>query len=182
LSEHFTALAAEVSPALLNYLRRYVGNASLAEDLLQETLIRMEKGLAGFEQRSSLKTWAFAIASRVATDYFRKPENRLDIVDIDEAGEVPDAAPQIGERLVIAEMSACVRQVIDSLPVDYRTALVLHDLEGLSAEQVAGICGCSTALAKIRIYRARARLKQKLEHRCNFQRDVDGIFRCDSKT
>ncbi len=76
LSENFTALAEELSPVLLNYLKRYVGNPSVAEDLLQETLIRMAKGLSGFEQRSSLKTWAFTIASRVATDYFRKPEKQ----------------------------------------------------------------------------------------------------------
>ena len=114
--------------------------------------------MPGFEARSSLKKRAFAIASRVAADHFRKPENSLEIVDIDEAGGVLDIAPQIGEHLAVAEMSSCVRRVIDSLPVDYRTALVLHDLEGMSAEQVAGICGCSLATAKIRIHRARTRL------------------------
>lgn len=178
----FDSLATDVSPAVLRYLRRYVGNPSLADDLLQETLIRMEKGLADFEQRSSVRTWAFTIASRVAADYFRKPENRLDIVDIDEAGEVVDAAPPITQSLMVAEMGACVRQVIDSLPAEYRTALVLHDLEGLTAEQVADICGCSVSAAKIRIHRARSRLKQKLEIRCDFQRDSDGVFRCDQKT
>ena len=180
-SERFTALAAELSPVLLNYLRRYVGNPSVAEDLLQETLIRMDKGLSGFEQRSSHKTWAFAIASRVAIDYFRKPESSLDIVDVDEADDVSDGTPEAGECLIMAEMSSCVRQVIDSLPADYRTALVLHDLEGMSAEQVGSICDCSVATSKIRIHRARARLKQKLEHKCDFQRDGDGVFRCDHK-
>lgn len=180
--EEFDTLALEVSPALRAYLRRYVGNADLADDLLQETLIRMEKGLAEFEQRSSLKTWAFAIATRVAADYFRKPENRLDIVDIDEAGDVVDTGPPAAQGLMLAEMSACVRQVIDSLPVDYRTALVLHDLEGMSAEQVAMICACSLSTAKIRIHRARSRLREKLEVRCDFQRDDDGIFRCDPKS
>ena len=64
-SDNFTALAAELSPMLLRYLRRYVGDPSLADDFLQETLVRMERGLAGFEQRASVKTWAFSIASRV---------------------------------------------------------------------------------------------------------------------
>lgn len=166
---------------LLNYLRRYVGNPSVAEDLLQETLIRIDKGLSGFEHRSSYKTWAFAIASRVAMDYFRKPENSLDIVDVDGANDVSDGTPEAGEHLIIAEMNTCVRRVIDSLPAYYRTALVLHDLEGMSAEQVGSICDCSVATAKIRIHRARARLKLKLEHKCDFQRDGDGVFRCDHK-
>jgi len=64
MPENFTLFAAKLSPMLLSYLRHYVGNASLAEDLLQETLIRMEKGFPGFEARSSLNTWAFEIASR----------------------------------------------------------------------------------------------------------------------
>jgi len=173
--------AEALSQSLLRYLLRYVGNPALAEDLRQETLIRMEKGFANFEQRSSLKTWAFAIASRVAADYFRNPENSLDIVEVDEATELADADPLIEERLVIAEMSHCVREVIDSLPADYRTALVLHDLEDMGAEQVAQVCGCSLATAKIRIHRARTRLKKKLEHQCNFQRDDDGVFRCDRR-
>lgn len=180
-SKPFAQHAAELSPALKHYLQRYVGNPALAEDLLQETLIRIGKGLAGFEQRSSLKTWAFAIASRVAADHFRSPENSLDIVEIDEAEALPDADPHIEERLVVAEMSSCVREVVDSLPPDYRTALVLHDLEGMSAEQVATVCECSLATAKIRIHRARARLKEKLQTKCDFSRDDDGVFRCDRK-
>ncbi len=179
--EPITSLIAELSPALLRYLRRYVGNPGLAEDLLQETLIRMEKGLDKFEHRSSPKTWAFTIASRVATDHFRSPENSLDIVDVDEAAELPDTDLHIDERLVIAEMSHCVREVIDSLPADYRIALVLHDLEGMSAEQVATVYTCTLASAKIRIYRARERLRKKLEHKCDFQHDDDGVFRCDRK-
>ncbi len=181
-SDNFTALAAELSPMLLRYLRRYVGDPSLADDFLQETLVRMERGLAGFEQRASVKTWAFSIASRVAADYFRRPENSLDIVDIEDATELANGDPQVEDRLVVAQMSQCVRQVIDSLPTDYRTALVLCDLEGMSAEQVAAVCNCSLATAKIRIHRGRARLKEKLASKCDFQRDEDGVFRCDRKT
>lgn len=181
-SDNFTALVAELSPVLLRYLRRYVGDPSLADDFLQETLVRMERGLAGFEQRASVKTWAFSIASRVAADYFRRPENSLDIVGIEEAAEIADVEPQVDARLVVAQMSQCVRQVIDSLPTDYRTALVLCDLEGMSAEQVAAVCNCSLATAKIRIHRGRARLKEKLASKCDFQRDEDGVFRCDRKT
>jgi RNA polymerase sigma-70 factor (ECF subfamily) len=82
---------------------------------------------------------------------------------------------------VVDEMNACVRQVIDSLPEDYRAALVLHDLEGLNAQQVAEICGCSLATAKIRIHRARHRLRGALQQQCEFYRDGDDVFRCDRK-
>ena len=177
----FHAALKRFAPQLLGYLQRYVGDPSLAEDLYQETLIRIDKGWAGFEQRSSVKTWAFSIASHVAADHFRRPENRLDIVEVEEAADVADPAPPSDDRLLTAEMSQCVREVIDSLPPTYRTALILHDLEGMSAEQIAEICDCSLASAKIRIHRARARLKAKLERQCQFQRDADGVFRCDRK-
>ena len=176
---NFDAIARELAQPLLRYLERYVGNPALAEDLRQETLIRMTRGLAGFSGRSSLKTWAFAIASRVAADYFRPAERRLPIVELEEAGEIAAADEDSGERLIADEMNRCVREVIDSLPDPYRAALILHDLEDLTAEQVAEICDCSLATAKIRIHRARARLREALGRRCAFYRDAEGVFRCD---
>jgi RNA polymerase sigma-70 factor (ECF subfamily) len=178
----FDAIAAELSPALLRYLRRYTGDAALADDLLQETLIRMARGLSEFEGRSSLKTWAFTIATRVAADYFRDPMHRATIVDLDEAESVQDAARLVVDQIVIDEMNACIRQVIDSLPDDYRAALVLHDLENLPTQTIADICGITVANVKIRIHRARSRLKEALKRQCAFYRDEDGVYRCDRKS
>ena len=67
------------------------------------------------------------------------------------------------------------------MPDTYRTALILHDLEGLTAEQVAEIGECSLATAKMRIHRAPQRLKDALAHRCTFYRDPNAVFRCDQK-
>ena len=177
----FEDLARELAQPIMRYLERYVGNRALAEDLWQETLMRMHKGLSSFAGRSSIKTWALSIASRVAADHLREPGRKTRIVDLDEAAEPVDPDPAIDERLVVDEMNACVRQVIDSLPDAYRAALVLHDLEGLSAEQTAEICDCSVATAKIRIHRARLRLREALKAQCEFYRDPESVFRCDRK-
>lgn len=177
----FATLAAELSPPLLRYLRRYAGDATVADDLLQETLIRMARGLADFAGRSSAKTWAFAIATRVALDYFRSPAHRAGIVDMDEAEQVADPARLVEEQVAVDEMNACIRQVIDSLPGDYRAALVLHDLEGQPAREIAEICGVSLATVKIRIHRARSRLKAALDLQCDFYRDSESVFRCNRK-
>lgn len=178
----FNKVAEELSGPLLRYLERYAREHSLAEDLLQETLIRIARGLPDFEGRSSLKTWAFSIATRVASDHFRQPRNSAQIVDIDESAELPDEDCPVDQRLVIDEMNTCVRQVIDSLPGDYRAALVLHDLEGLTAAQAAEICGCSLPTAKIRIHRARLRLAEALQQECEFYRDSENVFRCEQKS
>jgi len=178
----FPELARDVSKDLLRYLQRYVGDQATAEDLLQETLTRMNRGLADFAGRSSPKTWAFAIATRVAADYLRRSDHRVQIVEVDEATEYSDTgSPSIDQRLIVDEMSACVRQVIASLPEDYRAALVLHEIQGLTAEETAEICGTSLATAKIRIHRARLRLKDALKDKCEFYRDSDNVFRCDRK-
>ena len=101
------------------------------------------------------------------------------MTDVDENALVLDG--ETDQKLVVDEMSSCMREVIDSLPEDYRTALVLHDLEGQTAAQVAEIAGCSIATAKIRIHRARRRLKKALEEECRFYRDGENVFRCDRK-
>jgi RNA polymerase sigma-70 factor (ECF subfamily) len=75
-------------------------------------------------------------------------------------------------------MNSCVRGVIDSLPEDYRAALVLHDLEGLSDAQTAEVCGCSLPTAKIRVHRAHA--TEALQRECD-HRDSDDVYRCDRK-
>lgn len=178
----FEDVAGTLSDPLQRYLERMVGNRATADDLLQETLMRIARGLPNFEGRSSVKTWAFTIATRVATDYFRSPETRAQIVDVDRVPEISASDADVEGRMVIDEMNSCVREVIDSLPEDYRAALILHDLQGLTAAATAEACGCSLATAKIRIHRARVRLKDALGKECEFYRDDEGVFRCDRKS
>ena len=94
--------------------------------------------------------------------------------------ETCDLHADISEALIVDEMNACIREVIDSLPEDYRAALVLHDLEGLTAPETADVCGTSLATAKARIHRGRKRLARALELTCTFYSD-DETLRCDRK-
>jgi RNA polymerase sigma-70 factor (ECF subfamily) len=177
----FDRLAREFSPSLRRFLQRQVGDAATAEDLLQETLLRVARGLESFAGRSSPKTWMFTIASHVAMDHLRQPARRQQIVAIDDAAQIDDGAVALDERLAFDEMNSCVREVIDSLPPDYRTALILHDLEEMDCEQTAKVMGVTIGAAKVRIHRARARLKAALEQTCGFYRDSDSVFRCSRR-
>ena len=174
-------LARELAQPMKRYLARYVGDPGVAEDLWQETLIRMHRGSSSFEGRSSAKTWVFSIATRVAADYLRSPGHNASVVELTAVAEPVDSDRAIDEQMVIDEMNRCVRDVIDSLPDDYRSALILHDLEGLTAKRVAEVCGCSVASAKIRIHRARLRLKDALNEECAFYHSADSVLRCESK-
>jgi RNA polymerase sigma-70 factor (ECF subfamily) len=163
------------------YLRKFVGDLHLAEDLLQETLLKIARGLPTFRGESSLKTWAFRIATRTAIDSLRKTRVDAKTVGIDEDDPPPGDFDLVGDRIVIREMNSCIREEIDSLPEDYRAAILLHDLEGLTAAETAEATGCSLATAKIRIHRARVRLKKILERDCQFYFDREQTLRCDRK-
>jgi RNA polymerase sigma-70 factor (ECF subfamily) len=178
----FDSAAQELALSILHFIERSVGNRAVAEELLQETLIRMNKGLPSFAGRSSVKTWAFSIARNIVADYLRHPDRKRSIVALDEIEEPIDPEREIDERLVESEMNECIRAVIETLPESYRAALILHDLEGLSAEQTAEVCDCSVATAKIRIHRARHKLKDALAKQCDFYHDKESVFRCNRKT
>lgn len=141
----------------------------------------MAQGLSGFAGRASLKTWAFAIANRVAADYLRSPERRLHTVGVDEAAQLADAGCAVDAQLEVGEMTSCMREMIEDLPEAYRAALVLHDIEDCSARQIAETGNCSLATAKIRIHRARNQLKAALQQECRFYRDGDEVLRCERK-
>lgn len=78
-------------------------------------------------------------------------------------------------------MNACLREVIDRLPPDYRAALVLFNLEGRTVAEVADICGISVSLARVRVHRGKARLRKALQRECDFYASAEGALRCDRK-
>ena len=174
----FEDVANELSPFLGRYLQRVVQDWGIAEDLLQQTLLRIARGLPDFDGRSSVKTWAYTIATRTAMDHFRKSGAEPAFVDESEAAGVEDGAPTPEQRLALEQMNACVREIITGLPEEYRTAILLHDFSGLSARDTAAACGCSEANAKVRVHRARAKLKAALQKECSLYHDEDNVLRC----
>jgi RNA polymerase sigma-70 factor (ECF subfamily) len=175
----FEQVVGELSKPLFGYLRRMVGNPADADDLLQEALIRIARRLPTLEQSAAVKTWAFRIASNVAIDHIRK-NKRVDLVEFTEEEDRDDVDEE--DRLVLDEMNSCVREVIDSLPPDYRAALVLFNLEGRSIAEIAETLGISDGAVKVRIHRARKRLKEALDRECIYYTTSDGTLRCDRKT
>ncbi len=79
-------------------------------------------------------------------------------------------------------MNECIRRIVDSLPGDYRTVLVLSEFECLPNVEIAEVLGISLDTTKIRLHRARAKLRKELEAHCNFYRDERNELSCDRKT
>lgn len=174
----FERLVSEMAGSLSGFLRRMLGNRADAEDVFQETLMRIAVALPGLERRTAFKSWAFRIASNAAIDHIRK-HKRASLIEFSEEDRPTDAADD--DYLVLDEMNTCVRDVIDGLPPIHRAAIVLFYLEGKSVLETAEILEISPGAAKVRIHRARARLKEALDNECALYSTPDGVTRCDRK-
>ena len=174
----FEQVAAELIGPVTGYLRRMTGNAADADDLLQEALLRIARSLPDLEERAALKTWAYRIAHNVVIDHLRRTR-RATFTELDDQSEAPGR--DADELLTVGEMNACVRRVIDALPPEYSSPLVLSQLEGKSVAEVAEICSLSISAAKVRIHRAKARLRDALNRECTLTNDIGGGVSCEPK-
>ena len=177
----FEKVERELSDPLRRYLERLTGDRSTARTFSRRHWSRSRGGYRGSRAARASRRGHFQSVPGSPPITFVGPTSKAQnrrLLAKRPSLKLP--IPTSGDRLVIDEMSACVRGVIDGLPGDYRTALVLHDLEGLTAAQVAEVAGCSLANAKVRIHRARRRLKDRLwRTNVTFYRDDDNVFRCD---
>jgi RNA polymerase sigma-70 factor (ECF subfamily) len=173
------------------YLARLVGDAE-SEDLTHEVFIKVSKALEDFRGKSSLSTWIYRIATNTALDRLRSPDFKrsaaesLSIGEDEVAIEDKDVwtgrkTPLPDQQLIRKEMNACIRSFIDSLPEDYRAVIVLSELEELKDREIAEVLNISIETVKIRLYRAKTRLKEALNCNCSFYRDSRSILLCDFK-
>jgi RNA polymerase sigma-70 factor (ECF subfamily) len=178
----FEEIHAAYRPRILRYLTSLAGEMD-AEDLTQEVFVKVSRGLAGFRGEAQLSTWIYRIATNTATDRLRRTSTRQSALQttLDEEAELHPApsgqtqgdrqpfASAAEERILRQEMNRCVHQFIEQLPPDYRTVLVLSDLEDLPDKDIADILGISLGAAKIRLHRGREKLKQALAAHCGWE-------------
>jgi len=171
----------EFQPRIRRYLARLAGPGE-ADDLSQETFARVSQALAGFRGEAALSTWIYRIATNVAFDRARSPGFQLQARTAEPAALAAlGAAPTIEQDIASREMSECVRDYVDQLPADYRTVVVLSELEELPDREIAEVLGISLEAAKIRLHRARARLRQMLEQGCDVSRDERNELTCEPR-
>jgi RNA polymerase sigma-70 factor (ECF subfamily) len=163
-----------------------------AEDLAQEVFEKVSRSLANFRGDAALSTWVYRIATNTALDRLRrrgKPTDSVDPSSVDTIASLEadrnvwtDAIRDTLEgRVIRDEMNACIRDVINGLPENYRTVIILGDLEGFSDREIAEILGLSLRNAKIRLHRARVQLREALEKACVFYRSEENELACDRK-
>ena len=170
------------------YVERMVG-INDAEDVTQEVFMKINKGLKDFEGKSSLSTWVYRIATNSALDKIRRRQSCQEKISLDAVsdgtGQEPvdfEARSLSAEREAISnEMNECIREFVDRLPMDYRTVIILSEMKDLKNQEIADILGVSLETAKIRLHRARAKLKEIFKAGCDFYHDESGKLSCDRK-
>jgi RNA polymerase sigma-70 factor (ECF subfamily) len=181
-------------PKIHRYLTRLVDEHE-AEDLTQEVFTKVSQGLKNFRGESQLSTWIYRIATNIAFDRLRSPyfqqmvQKRLssdstaeDKISTENVVWTSERTPSIDQQLIRKEMNECIQNFIEELPENYRTVLVLSELEGLKNREIAEILQVSLSTVKIRLHRARAKLKKELEIHCSFYRDERNELACDLKS
>jgi RNA polymerase sigma-70 factor (ECF subfamily) len=140
-----------------------------AADVTQEVFLKAFRGIGGFREGSSLRTWLYRIAVREALNHRRwlwRHVRQLGPMECGEDGaqiDVEDSRPSPFDALASHEVQQAVRHALAQLPGAYRAAVVLRDLEGMSYEEVADVLDVSVGTVKSRILRGRRALREILE-------------------
>lgn len=169
-----TRLVEKYQDRVFNTCRRLCGDPDEAADLTQEVFVRVLESIGRFGGRSGLYTWMFRIAVNLSISRRRKSGRRPTPLSLDsgsgrgeaDAGSAPwaCAAPtdSADQRLMDAEMQSAVSAALDELDDEFRTVLVLRDIESFDYEQIAEILDVPRGTVKSRVHRARMALRDKL--------------------
>jgi RNA polymerase sigma-70 factor, ECF subfamily len=158
------------------FARRLVGDATLADDLTQETFLRAHRTTATRRGEASERTWLCAIALNLVRDYFRaKSRARDETVDQEILEGLPSDSVDAERVLLKNEMSACVGRFLAELPSPRYEVVALHDQSELSHGEIALHLGISEANSRVLLHRGRADLKRILERNCVLSFDRDGV-------
>ncbi len=165
----FERLMGDTQRQAYNMAYRMAGNASDAEDLLQETYVRAFRFFHRYDEALPFTSWLYRIMTNIQIDSARR-KSRLKTVSLDAAGhdesrawEFPDPEAKADAALMEATLAEPLQVGLSAMTPEFRTAVVLADIEGLSYEEVAEAMDTSVGTVRSRIHRGRKQLRCFLE-------------------
>lgn len=153
------------APAVLRFGTRMCKDPEDARDVMQETLIAAARGLRDFRGDSALTTWLYSVARSFCIKKRRSSKfapKTIDSLDDDDARVIADEAPDPEAAAGSHELGAALEAAIRALEPAYREVLVLRDVEGLSAPEVAEVLGIGVDAVKSRLHRARGAVRDRV--------------------
>ena len=183
----FQKIHHEFRPRIFNYLSGMAGK-NHAEDLTQVVFEKVSRGLDNFRGEASLATWIYRIATNVALDHTRSAPAQRTVISLDTIDADCDCDAFIDEKLHDAEkglmrreMNACIYRIMKRMPENERAVVFLSEFEGMKNREIADILDISLDAVKIRLHRARARLRNDIKAECTLDRDERNELVCYPK-
>ncbi len=157
----------EFNTGVRRFILKHVQDEATADDILQDVFLKIHMHIKELRDSDKLQSWIYQIARNAITDFYRVRKFAIDIPQVTHVPEDPFDD-------VVSDLLPYVKELVDSLPYDYRQALILAEYEGLTQRELAERLGISVSGAKSRVQRARAKVKQLLLDCCHFQLDRFG--------
>ena len=159
-SSAFDELYRQTAPRLMGYLIRLTRHRERAEDLVQITFSKVHRARGSYFRGAPLLPWMLAIARRSFLDEVRSAKYRRERLSAD--GSLPEPAPE-DEPGVPAGVSEALERALEKLPDNYREAIVLTKVTGLSIKEAAEVLGVTPTAVKLRVHRGYKALRVALE-------------------
>ncbi|HEX6565868.1 MAG TPA: RNA polymerase sigma factor [Chthoniobacterales bacterium] len=155
---------------LVSFIYRYIGQETEALDLAQETFVRVYETRHRYTVQGKFSTWLFAIAANLSRNYLRWRHRRGDSAS---EGRYPKKEAELAESVqsdddspdqaaMRSESILLIKEVVDQLPHDLKTVILLYEYQGLSYDEMASVLGCSTKAVEMKLYRTRKLLRERL--------------------
>jgi RNA polymerase sigma-70 factor, ECF subfamily len=154
---------------LLSFIYRYIGQETEALDLAQETFVRVYETRHRYTVQGKFSTWLFAIAANLCRNYLRWRQRRgtsasagwdAKGAEVAESIQSEDDSPD--QAAMRSESISLIKEVVNQLPHDLKTIILLYEYQGLSYEEIASVLGCSIKAVEMKLYRTRKLLRERL--------------------
>jgi len=160
----FGVLLARHQDRVHSIAANFAANGDDASDLAQEIFLKAYRSLPRFRGQAAFSTWLYRIAVNACVDYTRRRgRNGCIPLDDDLAVVADDVDPDPQEQVERKQLRCDLARAIAGLSAKLRVTLVLHDIEGLTHEEIGRVIGCSVGTTKSRLFRAREELRQRLK-------------------
>jgi len=161
-----------------HFIKAMVKDDWAVDDLLQETFYKAGKNIGSLAEPDKASSWLYKIAYNVCMDHFRLQKKETHQQTILKKKN-PGKEINILKTLEQQEMSVCVQKMMDLLPEQLRSVLMFYDVLELGHREISDILSISVENSKVRLHRARKKLKSILKENCTFEKDDRNVLVCE---
>ena len=158
----------EYRERLLKFVVIRIGNPESAEDIIQDVFLKVHNKIDSIQSKDKIPSWLYHIARNAIIDYYRGKKNTIELPE-----DLPEPIEDTGLK-VLRELSECLMPMINKLPIHYKDAIILSEINGMTHNDISRKQGISLSGSKSRVQRGRVILKKMLTDCCQFEYDHNG--------